>query len=154
MESIAPDRIRTRKPQGGDSWATISNRGCGHMPQARRGPGQHSSACQVRGWRSKTSESDTQGQRGSHRPHVDKQPPLPTMQGLRRARQGWKWERGRGLEDRPVSAEPSFTGEACHPQVSPTRGLRASWGENTEQLLCFCLVGQRTPAFCKYPRVM
>lgn len=94
VESIAQDKIRTRKPQGGDSWATISIRGCGHTPQARRGPGQHSSACQVREARAQRpmSESDTQGQRGSHRPHVDKQLPLPTTQGLQRERQGW----GRG----------------------------------------------------------
>lgn len=89
VEFIAPDRIRTRKPQGGDSWATINNRGCGHMPQAKRGAGQHSSARQVRGQISKTSESDIQGQRGSHRPRMDKQQPLlSTMPCLRRERRG------------------------------------------------------------------
>lgn len=59
VESIAPDRIRTRKPQGSDSWATISNRGCGHMPQAKRGPGQHSSARQVREARAQRPVSQT-----------------------------------------------------------------------------------------------
>lgn len=92
VESTAPDRIRTRKPQGGDSWATINSRGCGHMPQAKRGPGQHSSARQVRGQISKTSESDIQSQRGSHRPRMDKQPPLSTMKCLRRERRGERWE--------------------------------------------------------------
>lgn len=86
VESTAPDRIRTRKPQRSDSWATINNRGCGHMPQAKRGPGQHSSARQVRGQISKASESDIQSQRGSHQPRMDKQPPLSTMQCLRRER--------------------------------------------------------------------
>lgn len=158
VESIAPDRIRTRKPQGGDSWATISNRGCGHMPQARRGQGQHSSACQVRGQSSKTSESDTQVQRGSHRPHVDNQPSLPTRQGLRRERQGWGIEggigrEGVGLEDRPVLTDSSLTAEACYAQISPTKESRASWGEYG-RLPCFCLVGWGTPAFCKHLRVM
>lgn len=127
VESVALDRIRMRKPQGGDSWATISNRGCGYMPQARRGPGQHSSACQVRGQSSKTSESDTQGQRGSHRTHVDQQPPLSTRQSLQRERQGWGIDGGNGREGvgwkTDQYQESSFTGDACYPQVSPTRGL-------------------------------